>query len=149
MGAMSVATTLGIISAVGFGLSVVCVLVAVVLFFALDIRGVRNQLTGRTAEREIAHMRASTWAARRSRERSARRIIAGSNEDTESQSLHVRISEEATTLFSDADDAKNDSAVLRGKTVQGDEEATTLFDEDESAAESATTLFSPTSEGGE
>ena len=121
MGAMSVATTLGIISAVGFGLSVVCVLVAVVLFFALDIRGVRNQLTGRTAEREIAHMRASTWAARRSRERSARRIIAGSNEDTESQSLHVRVSEEATTLF----------------------------DEDESATESATTLFSQTSEGGE
>ena len=140
-GGISTATLLGMISAVGFGLAAVLALCAVVTFFVLDIKGVRDEMTGRTAEREIAHMRSTTWAVRRSRERSARRLITGMDADDALGHVKLRTvggapasvaSEDATTLEDD------------GATTLEDDGATTLEETDSAVAtgsfEDATTL---------
>lgn len=140
-GGISTATLLGMVSAVGFGLAAVLALCAVVTFFVLDIKGVWDEMTGRTAEREIAHMRSTTWAVRRSRERSARRLITGMDADDALGHVKLRTvggapvgaaSEDATTLEDD------------GATTLEDDGATTLEETDSAVAtgsfEDATTL---------
>lgn len=138
-GGISTATLLGMISAVGFGLAAVLALCAVVTFFVLDIKGVRDEMTGRTAEREIAHMRSTTWAVRRSRERSARRLITGM--DADDALGHVKL---RTVGGAPAGVASEDATTLDDATTF--EDATTLDDattfEDATTIDDATTLDS-------
>lgn len=140
-GGISTATLLGMVSAVGFGLAAVLALCAVVTFFVLDIKGVRDEMTGRTAEREIAHMRSTTWAVRRSRERSARRLITGM--DADDASGHVKL---RTVGGAPAGAASEDARTLEddGATTLEDDGATTLEETDSAVAtvsfEDATTL---------
>ena len=140
-GGISTATLLGMISAVGFGLAAVLALCAVVTFFVLDIKGVRDEMTGRTAEREIAHMRSTTWAVRRSRERSARRLITGM--DADDALGHVKL---RTVGGAPAGVASEDARTLEddGATTLEDDGATTLEETDSGKAavsfEDATTL---------
>ncbi|WP_130810263.1 hypothetical protein [Olsenella sp. Marseille-P4559] len=85
---------LGVASTVGYVLAALLALVAVILFFTLHIRSVRDELTGRTAAAAIAQMRGMTWAARRRREAVARRLTAdgtGAPEGEGSGSLHLRM----------------------------------------------------------
>lgn len=144
-GGISTATLLGMISAVGFGLAAVLALCAVVTFFVLDIKGVWDEMTGRTAEREIAHMRSTTWAVRRSRERSARRLITGMDADDALGHVKLRTvggapagvaSEDATTLEDDG--ATTLEETDSGKATGSFEDATTL--DDATTFEDATTL---------
>ena len=101
---------LGVASTAGFVLAGLLVLVAVILFFALHIPSVRNELTGRTAAAAIAQMRSMTWATRRHRETVARRLTADGTDAPEGEgsgSLHLRVMtpqlgrEEATTAEMD------------------------------------------------
>lgn len=164
-GGISTATLLGMISAVGFGLATVLALCAVVTFFVLDIKGVRDEMTGRTAEREIAHMRSTTWAVRRSRERSARRLITGMDADDALGHVKLRTvggtpasvaPEDATTLEDDgATTLEDDGATTieetdSGKTAGSFEDATTLDEattfEDATTLDGATTFVGDDSE---
>lgn len=128
------ANTLGVISTVGFVGCVLLVVAAGVLFFVLDIRAVRDEMLGRTAEHTIAEMRQTTWATRRSRERSARRLTltdADSPAGEGSGSLHIR------TVATQA------AGRLRGTgpvAADADEAMTTLLDARE-VDEAATTLL--------
>ena len=139
------ANLLGTISTVLLVLAVLLVIAAALMFFAFDIRAVRDELTGRTAERAIATMRAESWALRRSRERSARALTEdGPNapEGEGSGSLHVRKvrsqgaptgDEAGTTLLSDA-----------GTGPDSDETGTTLLSADASDADETGTTLLPT-----
>lgn len=85
---------LGVASTAGFVLAGLLVLVAVILFFALHIPSVRNELTGRTAAAAIAQMRSMTWATRRHRETVARQLTADGTDAPEGEgsgSLHLRV----------------------------------------------------------
>ncbi len=140
-------------------LAVLLVIAAALMFFAFDIRAVRDELTGRTAERAIATMRAESWALRRSRERSARALTEdGPNapEGEGSGSLHVRKvrsqwaptgDEAGTTLLSDAgtgsDSDETDTTLLSADASDADETGTTLLaNEGTGADETGTTLLS-------
>ena len=150
---MMTANLLGTISTVLLVLAVLLVIAAALMFFAFDIRAVRDELTGRTAERAIATMRAESWALRRSRERSARALTAdGPNapEGEGSGSLRLRKvrsqrtqgvptgDETDTTLLSDAgtssDADEAGTTLLSTSASDADETGTTLLADDGSAA---------------
>lgn len=153
------ANLLGTISTVLLVLAVLLVIAAALMFFAFDIRAVRDELTGRTAERAIATMRAESWALRRSRERSARALTEdGPNapEGEGSGSLHVRKvrsqwaptgDEAGTTLLSDvgtgSDSDETGTTLLSADASDADETGTTLLPTDDatSADEAGTSLL--------
>ncbi len=153
------ANLLGTISTVLLVLAVLLVIAAALMFFAFDIRAVRDELTGRTAERAIATMRAESWALRRSRERSARALTEdGPNapEGEGSGSLHLRKvrsqgaptgDEVGTTLLSDvgtgSDSDETGTTLLSADASDADETGTTLLPTDDatSADEAGTTLL--------
>lgn len=150
------ANVLGIMSTVGFVGGLLLLAAAGTLFFILDIRAVRDEMLGRTAERTIAEMRQTTWATRRNRERSARRLtqtMSDSPLGEEGGNLHLRTvatkaagrlrgtdavgaaaDEAATTLLPDGDETP--TTLLAD---DGDEGMTTLLPD---ADEAATTLLS-------
>ncbi len=156
------ANLLGTISTVLLVLAVLLVIAAALMFFAFDIRAVRDELTGRTAERAIATMRAESWALRRSRERSARALTADGPDAPEGEgsgSLHLRKvrsqrsqdtsagDEAGTTLLSDAgtgsDFDETDTTLLSADASDADETGTTLLaNEGTGADEAGTTLLS-------
>lgn len=156
------ANLLGTISTVLLVLAVLLVIAAALMFFAFDIRAVRDELTGRTAERAIATMRAESWALRRSRERSARALTADGPDAPEGEgsgSLHLRKvrsqrsqdtsagDEAGTTLLSDAgtgsDSDETDTTLLSADASDADETgATLLANEGTGADEAGTTLLS-------
>ena len=156
------ANLLGTISTVLLVLAVLLVIAAALMFFAFDIRAVRDELTGRTAERAIATMRAESWALRRSRERSARALTADGPDAPEGEgsgSLHLRKvrsqrsqdtsagDEAGTTLLSDAgtgsDSDETGTTLLSADASDADETGTTLLaNEGTSADEAGTTLLS-------
>lgn len=156
------ANLLGTISTVLLVLAVLLVIAAALMFFAFDIRAVRDELTGRTAERAIATMRAESWALRRSRERSARALTADGPDAPEGEgsgSLHLRKvrsqrsqdtsagDEAGTTLLSDAgtgsDSDETDTTLLSADASDADETGTTLLaNEGTGADEAGTTLLS-------
>ncbi|ERL09298.1 hypothetical protein [Olsenella profusa] len=156
------ANLLGTISTVLLVLAVLLVIAAALMFFAFDIRAVRDELTGRTAERAIATMRAESWALRRSRERSARALTADGPDAPEGEgsgSLHLRKvrsqrsqdtsagDEAGTTLLSDAgtgsDSDETGTTLLSADASDADETGTTLLaNEGTGADEAGTTLLS-------
>lgn len=156
------ANLLGTISTVLLVLAVLLVIAAALMFFAFDIRAVRDELTGRTVERAIATMRAESWALRRSRERSARALTADGPDAPEGEgsgSLHLRKvrsqrsqdtsagDEAGTTLLSDAgtgsDSDETDTTLLSADASDADETGTTLLaNEGTGADETGTTLLS-------
>lgn len=156
------ANLLGTISTVLLVLAVLLVIAAALMLFAFDIRAVRDELTGRTAERAIATMRAESWALRRSRERSARALTADGPDAPEGEgsgSLHLRKvrsqrsqdtsagDEAGTTLLSDAgtgsDSDETDTTLLSADASDADETGTTLLaNEGTGADETGTTLLS-------
>lgn len=156
------ANLLGTISTVLLVLAVLLVIAAALMFFAFDIRAVRDELTGRTAERAIATMRAESWALRRSRERSARALTADGPDAPEGEgsgSLHLRKvrsqrsqdtsagDEAGTMLLSDAgtgsDSDETDTTLLSADASDADETGTTLLaNEGTGADEAGTTLLS-------
>lgn len=156
------ANLLGTISTVLLVLAVLLVIAAALMFFAFDIRAVRDELTGRTAERAIATMRAESWALRRSRERSARALTADGPDAPEGEgsgSLHLRKvrsqrsqdtsagDEAGTTLLSDAgtgsDSDETDTTLLSADASDADETGTTLLanGDETNADETGTTLL--------
>lgn len=153
------ANLLGTISTVLLVLAVLLVIAAALMFFAFDIRAVRDELTGRTAERAIATMRAESWALRRSRERSARALTADGPDAPEGEgsgSLHLRKvrsqwaptgDEAGTTLLSDvgtgSDSDETGTTLLSADASDADETGTTLLPTDDatSADEAGTTLL--------
>ena len=161
---MMTANVLGTVSTVLLALAALLVVAAMLMFFLLDIRAVRDELIGRTAERAIATMRSESWALRRNRERSARALTADgpdAPEGEESGSLHlrkvvprdVRVEDETgTTLLSDAGTGSNadetgTTLLANGDETNSDEAGTTLLaDEGANADEAGTSLLA---EGGD
>lgn len=148
---MMTANILGTVSTVLLALAALLVVTAIAMFFMLDIRAVRDELIGRTAERAIATMRSESWAVRRNRERSARALTADgpdAPEGEDSGSLHlrrvttprnVRVEDETgTTLLSK-------TGTGTGATTNDDETGTTLLSTgDTNADEAGTTLLADT-----
>lgn len=66
---MSSANILLYVSVGAFVLAGVCAVLAIVLFFRLDIRGVIGDLTGKTVAKEVQSMRAETKQSEESHER--------------------------------------------------------------------------------
>ena len=138
---------LGVASTAGFVLAGLLVLVAVILFFALHIPSVRNELTGRTAAAAIAQMRSMTWATRRHRETVARRLTADGTDAPEGEgsgSLHLRVmtpqlglgeattaemDEAVTTLVTPARDAVDEAVTTL---IEAGAESTGAWSADES-----------------
>lgn len=144
------ANTLGVISTVGFVGCVLLVVAAAMLFFMLDIRAVRDEMLGRTAERTIAEMRQTTWATRRNRERSARRLTrtdADSPIGEGSGSLHIRtITAQETGQPHSAGDvsaAQDEAMTTLLDAGEADESKTALLPADgpDKADEAVTTLL--------
>ncbi|WP_282742028.1 hypothetical protein [Olsenella uli] len=139
---------LGVASTAGFVLAGLLVLVAVILFFALHIPSVRNELTGRTAAAAIAQMRSMTWATRRHRETVARQLTADGTDAPEGEgsgSLHLRVmtpqlgrgeattaemDEAVTTLVTPAHDAVDEAVTTLVTPARDavDEAVTTLME---------------------
>ncbi len=131
MNASQIEELLQLVSDVALALCLVLALAAVVLFFTLHIREVRDELTGRTAERAIAQIRQTTWSERRMRESAARRVLGdGSMPSDETSSMRVRSAygpEDRTTVTA----ASEDATTIVGDAGSPSEDATTIV-EDES-----------------
>ncbi len=145
MNGYGTANALGVASSAFLALAVVLAVVAVILYFVLRIRDVRNELTGKTAERAIAQMRSTTWAERRMRESSARKLTdVASGDDGKEKSFEVRSttpkSETSTTVMGDEppseagttllEDAESETTLLSDPSPEGSESATTLLGDD-------------------
>ena len=77
---MSSANVLMYVAIGSFVLAAICIVLAVVLFFRLDIRGVVGDLTGKTVAREVQTMRNETNQSDSSHE--IRKIAQGKTTST-------------------------------------------------------------------
>ena len=127
------ASTLGMVATIGYSLAAVFALLAVTYYFMRHVRVVRDELTGRTAQREIAEMRAGrrgrSWLGSAS---GAAGSVLGAARGTfggaTSGSLHVRNVEAATNVVSSpADEGAESGTTLLGTTAPGTESGTTLL----------------------
>lgn len=152
--------TFTIIAIVGFSLAAVLVVVALVIFFKLNIVQVRNDLTGKTATRSVAEIRARAKTRKRSSSEAGKKLgweISGpikvpsgplkshtsdvlTGDPLTEESLTTPLFDEdetETTILSLDDEFETETTIL----VQDDldEEETTLLIED---GEEQTTLMS-------
>ena len=143
------ASTLGMVATIGYSLAAVFALLAVTYYVMRHVRAVRDELTGRTAQREIAEMRAGrrgrSWLGSASGAASpvpgaARGTFGGAT----SGSLHVRNVEAATNVVSSpADEGAESGTTLlgTGQAPAADESGTTLLGATAPGTESGTTLL--------
>lgn len=113
------------ISIIGFSLAVVLALVALIMFFALHIKQVRDDLTGKTAARAIAETRARAKTRKRSSTQAAAKYgWAKSGVSSDDLKAVARDDETKTTMLEQGED---ETIML----VEGDEGITTILDQDE------------------
>lgn len=138
---MSSANILMYVTIGAFVLAAVCLVLAIVLFFRLDIRGVVGDLTGKTVAREVQTMRAETKQSEDSHEK--KQIPHGMTTSTNlSKSKLIDKRKKAKE--------ENKATDLAGKQeyMMSDENATTLLDTDNNATtlltqeDAATTVLS-------
>lgn len=129
---MSSASILMYVAIGFFALAVICVVLTVVFFFRLDIRGVIGDLTGKTVAREVQTMRAETKQSEESnaRKQIPHRITISTNLSkpkmrAKDATTALMQDENATTLLHPA----NDATTL----LQKDDVATTLLVKDDGA----------------
>lgn len=128
-----------IIAIVGFSLAVLLVLVAVIMFFTLHIKQVRDDLTGKTAARAIAETRARAKTRKRTTTQAVKKY--GWEKDIISTD-----DLEASSRPSSAGESDNDEAVTSMLSLDDDETETSLLDADE---EGETTCLAEDEEEGE
>lgn len=147
------AATLGMVATIGYSLAAVFALLALTYYLMRHVRAVRDELTGRTAQREIAEMRAGRRG--RSWTRGAGAGVPGSarasrDAGASSGSLHVRNVEAETNVVEPAaEGAAEAGTTLLGATPDAgagrgaDERGTTLLADGCPAApdEAGTTLL--------
>lgn len=115
--------TFNIVAVVGFSLAAVLAAGAVVMFFALHVKEVRDELTGKTAARSIAEIRSRAKTRKRTASQAAQRL-----------GWSAGVSSGDLSDFADAE-AWRDTAELpdgaRGAAAVEDEVATTFLSDDE------------------
>lgn len=158
-----------ILAIVGFSLAAVLVVVAVIMYVKLNIRAVRNDLTGKTATRSIAEIRARTKSRKRTTSEAGKRLGWESSEPLKVPSGPLKSyvtgvatkdideAEQAAPLLADDADSEGETTTLtptQAPLIEEDESATTVLanaDEEEGATtvlagmdeeEGATTLLS-------
>lgn len=122
-----------VIAVTAFSLSVVCVLIAVVLFFVLHIRQVREALTGKQARKRVEELRASSgrWSNAKRRSVAEQSMVDASQAGWNSTDLHGAWS--GPIVDSQAEDDNLQTTMLReravGMAAHADEESegTTLL----------------------
>ena len=115
--------TFNIVAVVGFSLAAVLAACAVVMFFALRVKDVRDELTGKTAARSIAEIRSRAKTRKRSASQAAQRL-----------GWSAGVSSGDLSDFADAE-AWRDTAELpdgaRAASALDEEGATTFLSDDE------------------
>lgn len=145
--------TYTIIAIVGFALAAVLAVTAIVMFFALHIKQVRDDLTGKTAARSIVAIRSRAKTRARKEPHAAQRLgwehepssaeLAGFAQAAEMP--FSQDDEDATTMFSFGNDSDNEDAttMISIDADSEDEGATTMISPDVySENEGETTMFS-------
>lgn len=145
--------TFTIIAIVGFSLAVVLIVVAVAMFFKLNIKQVRDDLTGKTATRSIAEIRARTKSRKRISTEAGKKLGWDSSEPikvpsgplktyaTGVSTADMHDEEAATTLLSLTYEGEEETTILGGL-ADSDGESATTFLFNESDDEGATTVLS-------
>lgn len=160
------AETFGLIAVIGYSLAGVFAVVSVIIFVTQHIRQVRNDLTGRTAARAIAQLRAGEGARTHVSEWNAlkeqRKRGGGEGSAHESGSLKLRrisskkastttpmsAAEASTTYLSDAQKASTTTpmnAAEASTTYLSDAQKTVETTQKTAGTEASTTLLSDTS----
>ncbi len=144
-------STFGMIATLGYSFAAVFTLLAVVYYFLRHVRAVRDEMTGKTAQREIADIRSGrrgrSWLGTQSSGifsdvHGAQRTPAG----TGSGSLHVRNVEVATNVITPL--GENDSELSttllssQASSTTSETEAGTTLLSSQSDSETETTLLS-------
>lgn len=128
-------STFGMIATIGYALAAVFALLAVAYYFLRHVRAVRDELTGRTAQREIADMRAGrrghTWLGSASSAAVDTGAVSISTNHEKSGSLHVRNVEASTNVVVPTADVRSE----QGTTLLG------VTASDSAATEAGTTLL--------
>ena len=143
---MSSANVLMYVAIGSFVLAAICIVLAVVLFFRLDIRGVVGDLTGKTVAREVQTMRNETKQSEYSHERM--KIPHGMTTSTnlsKSKMLDKRRAAKEANKAIDLGVATNTYAMQDENittVLTADDSATTLLSSDNDA----TTLLTPDSD---
>lgn len=143
---MSSANVLMYVAIGSFVLAAICIVLAVILFFRLDIRGVVGDLTGKTVAREVQTMRNETKQSESSHERM--KIPHGMTTSTNLSKSKMldkrRAAKEANKAI--------DLGVATDTYAMQDENITTVLTADDSATtllssdNDATTLLTPDSD---
>ena len=132
----------GALEAGGYALAALCAIAAIVVFFTQDIRAVRDEMTGRAAERAIEEMRAGKSGTFRAVSggrsgKGAKAQARGLSSARTSGSLHVR--------FAANGEGETDEGMDATAPVAESEQGTTLLSSTETnpaASEQGTTLLS-------
>lgn len=121
---MSSANILLYVAIGAFVLAAICVVIAIVLFIRLDIRGVVGDLTGKTVAREVQTMRAETKQSEASHEN--KQIPHGMTTSTNLSKSKLIDRRRKTKEENKAANLANDQAYM-----MSGENATTLLNEDD------------------
>ena len=145
--------TYTIIAIVGFALAAVLAVTAIIMFFALHIKQVHDDLTGKTAARSIVAIRSRAKTRARKEPHAAQRLgwehepssaeLAGFAQAVEMPFLQD--DKDATTMFSFGSDSGSEGAttMISLNTDSEDESATTMISTDAySEDEGKPTMFS-------
>lgn len=136
----------GALEAGGYALAALCAIAAIVVFFTQDIRAVRDEMTGRAAERAIEEMRAGKSGTFRAVSggrsgKGAKAQARGLSSARTSGSLHVRFAANGEGEIDEGTDATAPVAESeQGTTLLGCDAADTQAP----ASEQGTTLLSST-----
>lgn len=128
---------LQMISIVAFSLAAVFLLIAIVLFFKLDVRAIIDDLSGKKAERQIQELREQNRSPEMSRNG---RVLYNVSSEEKTAKLPAKITRPL------GEDAKEEeTTLLEEETMLLAEEGTTLLAEDTTLlAEEGTTLLDMT-----
>ncbi len=128
-----------ILAIIGFSLAAVLVIVAVVMFFKLNIKQVHDDLTGKTATRSIAEIRARAKTRKRTVSEAGKKLGWDSSEPikipsgplksyaTDKVTADIGTEEHATTLLAEDREGEQETTVLSGMHDEGGEEGTTIL----------------------
>lgn len=138
------ANTWGVLAVVGYATAAVLAAIAVILFFTLHIRSVRDDLTGRTAQRAIASLRDGKASRSRffggeergSAARQGARVRAAAQGASDSGSLKLRRYSSNDEVATGQVEEEECSTTLLGRgatqatdAMAGDEQGTTMLGE--------------------
>lgn len=134
--------TYTIIAIVGFALAAVLAITAIIMFFALHIKQVHDDLTGKTAARSIVAIR-SRAKTRARKELTAAQRLGWEHEPSSAELAGFAQSVEAPFIQEDEDEEGATAMLSIEANFSNDEAATSLFAEEVDFAddEEATTMF--------